>query len=718
MVNGSTVLFRAGNFNFYSRYLLVILVLAIAFTTSFIIRFYPAKYGFYLNEADPFFNYRATKFIIDNGLDTYWGWHDDMSWYPEGRDILRSSQSGLHIISAYLYSLFASRFATLLEFTIMFPVVIGSLTAIILFVLVRLITGSNTAGMFSALLFAFSPAIIQRGNLGWFKSEPLGLFLALIALCLFISALKNKEIKYAILKSAVAGIVLGLANTSWGGIQYFSIPISLFLIALPFLRKDLQIPVCIAITLTLFTIITAAAFPRPGISFMFGLPGIALIGSTVFLINAHFLKNLSSPQKLRLNTVFLLTGFFGVGVAALMGGAYYTSDFRYLNAINPFLSPQTSITEFVAEHATPTMVDYFLNYSVLLFFAGLGAWLAFTRNNYMLAFALLVGITGVYVSGGLIRLLVYASIGIIILAGIGLHEITRTMFKTRIPIETYSTNLRTKGMMRGEAAFKVAYPILIILVLLIPMVYPRDLSWTSLADIPPTIISAKTNYNIESNDWLHALDWISKNTPKGSVFAAWWDYGYWITVLGNRTSLADNSTINQTRIATIAKMFMQEPEAGIITANKTLKADYILIYLVAQPIFVNNTSYYILGYSGDESNIPAMIGLAGLDEGKYIEHNVFTDLFWNNTLIGSLMPFVRQGYSLVDEDSPSLLGNYSTGASSVYFKKIKYPENNASNPIPLELVYSSPSFSGGNGSNSSNTQSISAILIYKINHRG
>ena len=51
------------------------------------VRSQAADYGFELNEFDPFFNYRATKFIIDNGLDAYFNWHDDMSWHPYGRDV-------------------------------------------------------------------------------------------------------------------------------------------------------------------------------------------------------------------------------------------------------------------------------------------------------------------------------------------------------------------------------------------------------------------------------------------------------------------------------------------------------------------------------------------------------------------------------------------------------------------------------------------------------
>jgi dolichyl-diphosphooligosaccharide--protein glycosyltransferase len=429
MLEGGKSLLRRAGFEFQLRHLLVITVLALAFTTAFIMRSYPAKYGFYLNEFDPYFDYRATKYIVDHGLGEYLKWHDTMSWYPEGRNIPQTSQSGLHIVAAFLYDAFG-RGTSLLNFVIILPVVLGSLTTIIVFALVR-VMGGTSAGMFAALLFAFSPAIIQRGNLGWFKSEPLGLFFGLLAVYLFISAIKHREIKYAIPKAVVGGLVLGLANASWGGIQYFSIPISLFFIALPFFRKDTHIPVYVAITFTLFALISAGSFPRPGISFVFGLPGIALIGSTVFLVIAHFLKKISQPRTEIRNTLFLLVAFIAGTIGIIGAGTYYHSYFRYLNAINPFLSTQNTLTESVAEHFTPTLVDYFSDYSILLMFAGLGAWMALKRRNDMSIFALIIGLTGVYVSATFARLLVFASIGIIVLAGLGIYEVTRSIMETR-----------------------------------------------------------------------------------------------------------------------------------------------------------------------------------------------------------------------------------------------------------------------------------------------
>jgi dolichyl-diphosphooligosaccharide---protein glycosyltransferase len=722
MLSGSRVLLRRGKFEFEARHLLIIAVLAICFATAFIMRAYPAKYGFYLNEFDPYFDYRATKYIVDNGLEAYLNWHDTMSWYPEGRNVPATSQAGLHIVAAYLYQIFGGM-STLLDFTIILPAVLGSLTTIVMFALVRTI-GGTTAGLFSALLFAFTPAIISRGNLGWFKSEPLGLFLGLLAVYLFLSATKGHRRGPAIATAVGAGLLLGLANASWGGIQYFSIPLSLFFIALPFFQRDTRIPMYVAIALTVAALLSAGAFPRPGISFVLGLPGIALIGGTVFLIIATFLNMTSISEKRLRNLLILLTAFAVVSVAVLVSGSYYSSSFRYLNAINPFLSAVNPLTESVAEHFTPTLVDYFTQYSILLMFAGFGAWMAFKTRDKMSIFALIIGLTGLYVSATFARLLVYASIGVIILAGLGLYYTTRSVLEYRESAISERSAMLPKGSkarrkletmnVKSSKNFlvKIGYIVFITFILAVPMVYPPNSNWLSLADIPPSIANGGTGYRLTTTDWLDALEWIEENTPSDSVIASWWDYGYWITTLGNRTSLADNATINQTRIATLAKMFIEEPEGGIRLA-KDLKSDYILIYLVAQRFpGMNTTSFYTLGNGGDESKKQWFMRIGGFDERNYLEQDGVTPTprFWNATLLGKLIPFTPVTYASFQNGMlTNIQEDYSPGTLGLYAKDIKFPENETANQ-PLSLVYSSPSF------RSNNNGLVFGVLIYKVNH--
>ena len=82
-MNLQTKLFQTGSFNFKLNHIIIIGVLVLAFSTSFLIRYQPAQYGNELNEFDPFFNFRATEYIVENGLIEYFEWHDDKSWYPK-----------------------------------------------------------------------------------------------------------------------------------------------------------------------------------------------------------------------------------------------------------------------------------------------------------------------------------------------------------------------------------------------------------------------------------------------------------------------------------------------------------------------------------------------------------------------------------------------------------------------------------------------------------
>jgi dolichyl-diphosphooligosaccharide--protein glycosyltransferase len=721
LLSGNKALFRINSFQFQAKHLLVILVLIIAFSTAFIIRSYPIKYGFALNEFDPYFDYRATKYIIDNGFEAYLNWHDYQSWYPEGRFVPTTSQVALHLIAATMYKIFGFG-SSLLDFVIMFPVIIGSLTTIVIFALVRNLSGT-TAGMFASLLFAFMPAIIQRGNLGWFKSEPLGLFLALLSVYLFLSSIKSRNIKRTILTAVGGGLILGLANSSWGGIQYFSIPLGIFFFLLPFLRKD-SIFLYGIISFTLITLITAGAFPRPGISFVIGLPGIALIVGMIFAIVGTIIRTKSSHAKANRNLIATLGIFVLLTVSIFLVGAYQPSSFRYLVAINPFLSSHNPLVESVAEHSTPTVIDYFTDYSILLIFAGFGVWVSFSKRTDMTIFALIIGLTGLYVSATFARLMVYSSIAIVILASIGLYELTRSILQNRIENQNkikereFRKNIKEGKILPDvKPLVKISFVVMVVFLISIPLIdyngliYPKNFNWISSADIPPSIVNGATGFRMQVEDWVDAVDWIANNTPKDSVIASWWDYGYWITTLGNKTTLADNATINQTRIQTIAKMLMSEPETATQIAQD-LKADYILVYIVAdRHNGPNGNSFYTLGSGGDESKKQWFMKIGGFKERDYVEDDGFTPTanFWNNTLLGKLIPFTPISYASFGNGMlTNIQPEYSSGTIALNLKDIKYPINGTSDQ-PYKLVYASPSFENDN------EDIVFGVFVYQVN---
>jgi len=700
-----------------TKYLLIIAVLCLAFSIAFILRAYPIKYGFYLNEFDPFFDYRATEYIVNNGFGPYLEWHDYKSWFPDGRDIAGTSQSGLHLTAATLYKIFGMNMS-LMDFTIWFPVVIGSASTILMFLLVRAITGSTIPGLISSLFFAVSPAIIQRGNLGWFKSEPLGLFYGLGGTYLFLSALKDKKYKFLVPKAIFGGIFIGLAITSWGGAQYFVIPIGIFIIVLGFVSKDLKNNLVVVVLFTASSLLLAGAFPRPGMSFVLGLPGLLLMASTLFLLVTTVVRLKSSERRATLKTAIILGIFVIIGMSIVVGGFYKVPSFRYLNAINPFLSAENKLVESVAEHFTPTIIDYFRQFSILIIFAGLGIWLAFkNKSNSNMIFGLIIGLTGIYISATFARLLVFASISIIILSSIGIYQSIRAITSIRTEAEqTLATSNRNGAKSQKNMKLKkeflpyVGFASILIVMLTIPMVYDANTNWITSADVPTSIANGGTNYRLTTDDWIETLDWMSKNTPSDSVVTAWWDYGYWITTLGNRTSIADNATINQTRIETIAKMFISPEEEGWKIAND-LKSDYILIYVVGQKLPsldpTNPSPLYVLGSGGDESKKHWFIRIGGFNESEYVESNGDTpkQKYWDS-LLGNMMPFQTIGF--YNPSSGTLSPAYQPNAIPFYIKDIKYPKGNTSEPLSLE--YASKSFE------SDDPGLFFGVLVYKVNH--
>ena len=68
MLESNSELVEVEKSSHYGRYLLIIGILVISFSLSFMLRAQPLEYGFELGEFDPFFNYRATQFMVENGL--------------------------------------------------------------------------------------------------------------------------------------------------------------------------------------------------------------------------------------------------------------------------------------------------------------------------------------------------------------------------------------------------------------------------------------------------------------------------------------------------------------------------------------------------------------------------------------------------------------------------------------------------------------------------
>jgi len=700
LLNSQTSLFQISSFNFKINHLFIIGILVLAFSVSFLIRSQPANYGFELNEFDPFFNFRATEYLVENGFSEYFEWSDDKSWYPKERNVSATSQVMLHSTAAITYQIFAGN-SSLYDFTILFPAVIGSLTVVVIFALVRLFAGT-TAGLFASLLFAVSLPIIIRGSIGWFKSEPLGIFYGLLGLYLFLSAIKSENKKIAALKIIFGGIVMAFGMASWGGNQFFIIPIGLFILALPFVRKDHKFLLWgIPLFVGLFLLISSS-FERPGPSFVFGLGGLSLIIPTVFLMSSIFIQKISKDKNKIRHSLFLLISIIIIGSFLLILNIEFNfiggSSFRYLNAINPFLTTIDPLVDSVAEHATTNISLSFLFHSIWMIFAGIGVWILLSKKipqtfvkNDMKIFVLAFGMTGVYISSSFIRLEVFASISLIILSSIGLSILTTNIFKI-------------KFFGKKNYLFKISYVVIIAFLFTLPLIFPENSNWISHADTPPIILTGATN-NPPTSDWLETLEWIKLNTPENAVIASWWDYGYWIQTMAERASLSDNSTTHTSIIQNIARMFLSTPDDSW-NMLKEMNADYVVIFLSAQKINDNlEDKLYVLGGGGDESKVMWFTQIAELPTEKYLEFDRITgtNYFYEQTMLGKMIPFTTAVYyNPVTQENSAI---YKSGFVEIVSKNIKYNSDND----PLKLVYASPSFMNEMQGH------MQIILVYQIN---
>ncbi|MBU2612324.1 MAG: hypothetical protein KKB62_01225, partial [Nanoarchaeota archaeon] len=81
-----------------------------------------------------------------------------------------------------------------------------------------------------------------------------------------------------------------------------------------------------------------------------------------------------------------------------------------------------------------------------------------------------------------------------------------------------------------------------------------------------------------NQQWYSAMDWVSKNTPEGSIFTHWWDYGYWVQTLGGRPTVSDGGHYIGWWDHTVARYLLttSKPETAL-SLMKTHNVSYLLI---------------------------------------------------------------------------------------------------------------------------------------------
>jgi len=135
-----------------------------------------------------------------------------------------------------------------------------------------------------------------------------------------------------------------------------------------------------------------------------------------------------------------------------------------------------------------------------------------------------------------------------------------------IQLSSYSANLKDKTL----KTLALAALVLSILLLI----------GSGMPQAQATIDSAKTiSPSPYNQQWHHAMNWVSENTPENAIFAHWWDYGYWVQTLGMRATIADGGhPAGFDRNHFIGRYLLTTPNPDTaLSFMKTLQVSHLLL---------------------------------------------------------------------------------------------------------------------------------------------
>ena len=284
--------------------------------------------------------------------------------------------------------------------------------------------------------------------------------------------------------------------------------------------------------------------------------------------------------------IFLtVVGLTWAGVIAPWSGRFYSLwDTGYAKIHIPIIAS-------VSEHQPTTWFSFFFDLHILACVFPAGLWYVIKNINDERVFIVLYAVSAVYFAGVMVRLMLTLTPCVCVLAAIAFSRLFELYLKEdeSSPGEdpgsaanaddkdkNGSSRLYDKaGKMRkmrheksgggsgsgsgedGEGLGVNIRSIVIVAVLMMLMMFAVHCTWvTSNAYSSPSIVLASYRNDGGRNildDFREAYYWLWQNTHEDATVMSWWDYGYQIAGMANRTTLVDNNTWNNSHIALVRK---------------------------------------------------------------------------------------------------------------------------------------------------------------------
>jgi dolichyl-diphosphooligosaccharide--protein glycosyltransferase len=672
--------------------ILIFLAMVLIFFAALIIRINPLLDAQPVVRAfDPWFQLKATEYIVENGYAAFFSWYDDATWVPWGRDMPTTTYIGVPFTSTFLYFA-ANSLGISVDFvfvSLVLPALMGSLTVIVSFFLGRELY-NNTVGLLSALFMAFIPAFIQRTIAGFYDNECIGVFAITLTMFFFIRSLKNGSPSYAI----AAGISLAYLLGSWGAGDYLVALLALYAFAmLLFGRYNTRLLVSYLPTITLGLFLSFLV-PRNGFKGLTSFTNLAAIGVAGLLVTYEIWTRLQSYREataaamaphvkpLLLGLVTSVTGaiaYFLYASSNELSITIYNSNpivllgRKFLSVINPFFRLDQRIFASVAEHLPSPWSSFYNTLYMLIFFFPLGLYFLFKRGRDEDWLLVLYGVTTVYFTGSMIRLSLILALGVSLLAAVAVNGILAPFSKI---VTQQSVFERRRFRMSSSLTSEHAIAAYVFVGLLLSINILLGVSYTTKQVGNPEFAPFPISKGAGRTDWQTTMSYIKNVLPATSIIASWWDYGYWINTAGGAQTIVDNATVNSTQIALMGYALMSLNLTESLRTFKIWNTTHVLVYW----------GHRHPGFGGDDGKWPWMVRIAedhlgshvindetylgdNPDTSETVETDYTLDAFFSSTLYKLMMA----GESKDQANAQELgLSNEKQSLDSIYWDDTRW----------------------------------------------
>jgi len=523
------------------------------------------------------------------------------------------------------------------------------------------------------------PGYISRSVAGSYDNEGIAIFALMLTYYLWVKSVKTGSILW----STYTALAYFFMVSAWGGYVFIInlIPLHVFVLLLIGRYSD-RLYVAYS---TFFTLGLLLSMQIPFVGFQPVRTSEHMASAGVFvLIQAYaFLKYLQAKMSKAQFKIYLLIGsalsaglvFMTVIVLTQLGyiapwsGRFYSLwDTGYAKIHIPIIAS-------VSEHQPTTWFSFFFDLHILVAVYPIGLWQCIKQLNDERVFIALYAITASYFAGVMVRLMLTLTPVVCVLSAIAFSELFSQSLKEeerpsertlahkdkpsasaeKIPVSKLK-RIRSERENREQSVGPNERTVIAAFVMIVLLMFVVHCTWvTSNAYSSPSIVLASYNNDgsrMILDDFREAYYWLAQNTDDKARIMSWWDYGYQIAGMANRTTLVDNNTWNNSHIALVG-LAMASEEGKAYEIMQSLDVDYVLV------IFGG-----VIGYSGDDIN--KFLWMVRIGEGEHPteirESDFFTDRGefrvdsgGSKTLLNCLMyklSYYRFGDLLIDPRAP------------------------------------------------------------------